>query len=884
MPLTYRDFLSADDRRAGVLYFGGARMALLDVEAGFWGLRRQLEALVGQKLADAVLQQTGANGGASFARAFVGQNPKGDGQRALRDCVAAYQAAGFGAFEIEMLEWPFDSAQGEPSGRVRIRARDAFEAWMVRRHGQETGSPVCAYSAGVLVGFVNVLAGRNDVVCIERACQAQGAEACQFELLPAGAAGDVPVVALTPDPALGRQLNLLELLFDRMPMGIAVLDREFRIQRYNPTWEDFARRYAPPSAAPLAPGVRYFDHLPGTEPTVLPLFERVLAGETVRQDGVRLQSDGIVTYWDVVLAPLVEDGEVAGILNVSVDAKERVEARQNLEQRVEERTRELSTLLEVVRAASGALELDEVLRRVARGLASAMGVTHCGIYLVDEGSGLLIPTEGADPEPLGDDFHRSFAGRPLDPARDRFTREVLESRRPAVCRDAETDPRTDKEVVRLLGLKSLLAVPFVVKDRVVAVAMLALFDAPYDFTAAQIELAQGIANTVALTINNARLHQAEQDRQRELQILLDVVETANSSLDLHQVLARTLDLIVALMGASRAGVLLLDEDTGELAPHSLRPERAIEPGDLAKMVRACRSVIASGEMLYVAPDAALKLHEPGALLPLQIRGRSLGVLVIVGPRSGGFTPAQLALFKSIADQLGVAIENARLFERAEEAAIAAERNRLARDLHDAVTQTLFSSSLIAEVLPQLWERNPAEGRRRLRELRELTRGALAEMRTLLLELRPSALIEARLSDLLRQLAESIIGRARVPVALEVEEACDLEAEVKVALYRIAQEALNNVAKHAGATQATVSLRCLASPAGEKGSEVTVELAIGDDGIGFEPGSVAPNSLGLGIMRERAEAIGADLTTESRPGAGTQIKVRWRRNVEPRRPR
>jgi PAS domain-containing protein len=210
-----------------MLRFGGARMALLDIEAGFWGLRRQIKALVGERLTDSVLQQAGANGGASFAAAFTSHSPAADPPQLLRECVAAYQAAGFGRFEIELLEWPL--------GRVLIRGQDTFEAWMMGQHNQDADSPACAYAAGVLVGFVNVLAGRNDVVCIERACQAQGAEACLFELLPIAVAGDVPAVALSPDPALGRQLNLLETIFDRMPMGIVILDSDLCIRRFNPT-------------------------------------------------------------------------------------------------------------------------------------------------------------------------------------------------------------------------------------------------------------------------------------------------------------------------------------------------------------------------------------------------------------------------------------------------------------------------------------------------------------------------------------------------------------------------------------------------------------------------------------------------------------------------
>jgi len=316
--------------------------------------------------------------------------------------------------------------------------------------------------------------------------------------------------------------------------------------------------------------------------------------------------------------------------------------------------------------------------------------------------------------------------------------------------------------------------------------------------------------------------------------------------------------------------MLLDVDSGELEPRMLRPERPIAPDDLAELTRACREVVASGEPLYVPPDEERGFIEPGALLPLRVRGQVLGVLVIVGPEGGRFSRGQ-------ADQVGVAVENARLYEQAEQAA-AAERSRLARDLHDAVTQPLFSASLIAEVLPWLWERDSEEGRRRLEELRQLTRGALAEMRTLLLELRLSALIDAELGDLLRQLAESITGRAQLPVAVEVEGQCALPPTVKVALYRIAQEALNNVTKHAGASRVSVRLRCAPPLSPSQAREIKggeVELCISDDGRGFEPEDVPPKSLGLGIMRERAEAIGATLEIKSRVGHGTEVVVVWK---------
>jgi PAS domain S-box-containing protein len=196
---------------------------------------------------------------------------------------------------------------------------------------------------------------------------------------------------------------------------------------------------------------------------------------------------------------------------------------------------------------------------------------------------------------------------------------------------------------------------------------------------------------------------------------------------------------------------------------------------------------------------------------------------------------------------------------------AEERTRLARDLHDAVSQTLFSTSLIAEVLPRLWERNKEDGIKKLEEVRQLTRGALAEMRTLLFELRPAALTNADLKDLMRQLAESVTGRARVPVALDINGDCEMPTDVKIALYRIAQESLNNVAKHSGATRAQVTLDC-------QPRQITLQVI--DNGHGFDISRVAAGSFGLNNMKERAGHIGAVLHIESNLNEGTEVTVTW----------
>jgi len=214
------------------------------------------------------------------------------------------------------------------------------------------------------------------------------------------------------------------------------------------------------------------------------------------------------------------------------------------------------------------------------------------------------------------------------------------------------------------------------------------------------------------------------------------------------------------------------------------------------------------------------------------------------------------------------LANERLREKVAQDAVMAERTRLARDLHDAVTQTLFSTTLIADVLPTIWETNPEEGKRRLEEVRQLTRGALAEMRTLLVELRPNALVEVPLPTLLRQLTEAMISRSQINIQFSADGdgtgERKLPADVQVSLYRIAQEALNNVVKHAKASQAVVTLRV-----GE-----SVRMTVADNGAGFDPSTVTSDHLGLKIMRERAEAIGARLLVYSEPGEGTQVSVIW----------
>lgn len=206
-----------------------------------------------------------------------------------------------------------------------------------------------------------------------------------------------------------------------------------------------------------------------------------------------------------------------------------------------------------------------------------------------------------------------------------------------------------------------------------------------------------------------------------------------------------------------------------------------------------------------------------------------------------------------------------LRESAQRAAVLEERNRLARELHDAATQTIYSAMLIAEALPQVYERSPEEGRRNLTKLRQLVRGGLAEMRSLLFELRPWTLEAVALPRLLEYLRDSLTGRTRINLEWDVEAADDPPAPTKAAIYRIAQEAFNNIVKHARAGRVMVKLRC-----DSESGRLTVE----DDGRGFDPATVAGERMGLSIMCERTEGMGGVFKVTSVPGEGTRVEVIW----------
>jgi len=253
-------------------------------------------------------------------------------------------------------------------------------------------------------------------------------------------------------------------------------------------------------------------------------------------------------------------------------------------------------------------------------------------------------------------------------------------------------------------------------------------------------------------------------------------------------------------------------------------------------------------------------------VPLVSRNVALGTLNLYYPAGQEPGEDERVFLKAVADQTAVVVENAGLFAEAHGKAALEERQRLARELHDSVSQALYGIALGSRTARTLLDReaHPDRVAEWLEYVLSLAEAGLTEMRALIFELRPESLETEGLVTALNQQAAALEARHELPVHTTLGEEPDLPLETKEALYRIAQEALHNTVKHAHASRADLKLE----------SEVGgIALEVSDDGVGFDPEGSFSGHLGLKSMRERATRLGGTLWVESAPGEGTTIRVR-----------
>ncbi len=372
---------------------------------------------------------------------------------------------------------------------------------------------------------------------------------------------------------------------------------------------------------------------------------------------------------------------------------------------------------------------------------------------------------------------------------------------------------------------------------------------------------------------------AEREQRAMAEALRDTAEALNSTLDFDEILDRILVNVAHVVPHDSANIMLVESGKAYIVRYMDYTGRNLETGMNKQTFVVAQtptfSYMIEARMPLIISDVHrdpqwIKLPESKwiksyAALPISLEGNVIGFLNLNSTRSNAFSSKLIDRLQAFSNQIALAVHNAQLYQQAQELAALNERQRLANDLHDAVSQTLFSASIIAETLFRTTINIPDQMREDLNELWLMNRRALSEMRSLLLELRPRGLTETPIEDLITHLVDTFKVRGKTNVSLNVERGFSLPDDVQIMVYRVVQEALNNITKHTHAHEVNLTLRH---------RNPGLELSITDDGSGFDLSAIPANHFGVKIMHERAESVGAVLTLNSQLGKGTTITLVW----------
>jgi signal transduction histidine kinase len=394
--------------------------------------------------------------------------------------------------------------------------------------------------------------------------------------------------------------------------------------------------------------------------------------------------------------------------------------------------------------------------------------------------------------------------------------------------------------------------------------------------------------TRELTAANELLERRVAERTHELSTLLDISRSITFTLELAPLLNQVLYKLLAVIDYTGAAILTLGEGSfvirayqgpftretilqhayvfDNVIGHALLHDR--QPVIIPDVYADTEVAQAFRLSIQLEPRSANKIRS-WLGVPLIARDRVIGILALHHKVPDFYQPYDASLALAFANQVAVAIDNARLYEQAQELAILQERQRLARELHDSVSQALYGIALGARTANKILEQGPDLGnlnghlKESIDYVLDQANAGLTEMRALIFELRPESLETEGLVCALERQTAAIQTRYHIPVEASFCDEPGIPLRLKEAFYRVAQEALNNIVKHAGASQITIRLSCDAD---------WLYLEIGDDGSGFDPNGNFSGHLGLTSMRERIEQFSGSFTITSAPGQGTLVQA------------
>ncbi|MGE5264255.1 MAG: GAF domain-containing protein, partial [Acidobacteriota bacterium] len=469
-----------------------------------------------------------------------------------------------------------------------------------------------------------------------------------------------------------------------------------------------------------------------------------------------------------------------------------------------------------------------------------------------------------------------------------------------IVEDILTDPRWDglRHLAVRYGLRACWSEPVIAKNGKVVGTFAMYYRQPRAPTQDELQTIATAAHLVGIAIEHQQaeeeirqayesLERRVQERTRELAALNSIATVVSQSLDLHEIMRDALDQTMQVCRMDAGAAYELDDASQALAlvaAKGLSEEFAQGMGTRVPVPAAVPGQAFSADrplVWQVAHDYPEGEAKQGVLreglvslftVPLVAKGKIVGAFGFGSRTPRALTMEESALFSAVGRQVGIAVENAQFYQRereqAQQMATTAERSRLARELHDSVTQSLYSVMLFAEATARsLADKEIAEAGDFLKELRDTAQDALREMRLLIFELRPPTLEKDGLIGALRTRLNAVEGRGGMKAELRVNDDRGVEQlpfALQEAVYHIVQEALNNVIRHAHAQSVRVGLEL---------SGDGLQLQVADDGIGFDPHN-ADESSGLGLrgMRERVQRIGGSVEITSAPGKGTVVRV------------
>jgi signal transduction histidine kinase len=533
-------------------------------------------------------------------------------------------------------------------------------------------------------------------------------------------------------------------------------------------------------------------------------------------------------------------------------------------------TRELSALNAISAVVSNELGLPETLSIALQKTLEVMDVSAGMIFLTDADSGkaTIATVQGMDQPCIDVLDHIQITNS--------FLESVIKQNESKVVSNLTVDHSFD--LLYTCGFRRLALAPLISRGIVLG-ALFVTTSEQRIFSEQDLDLLTSIGGQIGVAVENSRFFEAMQHRAEQFRLLSAVGRRFSSILDIDQVLAQVVRLIQQTFGYYHVAIGLIegdevvyrmgagplwDDPDFQFKPARLRVGQEGVSGWVAGTGQPLLIPDVTREPRYVWMQASRCLSE--LVVPVTAKGHVIGVLDVQSDRLNDFDDTDLAVLQALGNQAAIAIDNARLYEQAQQLAVMEERARLARDLHDAVTQSIYSLTLLAEAgLRMIAHGDLQQVRDNQMRIDDIAQQSLQEMRLLVYELRPAELKDLGLVGAIERRLEVVERRAGIEARLLAADSLSLPPELEEELYRIAQEALNNALKHARATAIFVNIEKL---------DPYLVLTVRDNGRGFEPLTIGDQrGLGLANMKERASRINADLTISSTADDGTLISVK-----------